>query len=162
MSRKKTRATYLAVGLGVVGVALGIVLYALQDTLVFFRTPTDVAKMAIEPGQRFRLGGLVAENSFEKGTDARVTFQVTDTESFVPVTYRGVLPDLFREGQGVVTEGALNSAGVFVADKVLAKHDENYMPPEVAAALKDKGVWQGAGEGAAPRGSAADVSQPGS
>jgi len=101
-----------------------------------------VAK-GLPAGQRFRLGGLVAEGSLKRGQGTEVEFVVTDTRSTVPVIYRGVLPDLFREGQGVVTEGRLEPGGRFRADTVLAKHDETYMPPEVAKALKEQGVWQG-------------------
>ncbi|MEL6746858.1 MAG: cytochrome c maturation protein CcmE [Pseudomonadota bacterium] len=145
MNRKQRRATYLGVGLVIVGLATATMLYALQDSLLFFRTPSDVitGEVTVNPGQRFRLGGLVERGSVARGADTQVAFAVTDTEATIPVTFSGVLPDLFREGQGVIAEGALNAGGVFVADKVLAKHDETYMPREVAEALKEKGVWQG-------------------
>ena len=120
-----------------------LVLFALRDTIVFFHTPSDVAEKQIPAGKRIRLGGLVAEGSVKRGEGTKVEFAITDTLKTIPVSYNGVLPDLFREGQGVVAEGKLDAAGRFVADTVLAKHDENYMPPEVAKALKEQGVWQG-------------------
>jgi cytochrome c-type biogenesis protein CcmE len=126
----------------VLGIAVGLVLYAMRDSIVFFYGPSDVAEMQIAPGQRFRLGGLVETGSVERGEGTTVRFVVTDGAKTLPVTYTGVLPDLFREGQGVVTEGKLQSDGVFYADSVLAKHDENYMPPEVAKKLKEQGVWR--------------------
>ena len=133
----------IGTALGVLGLATGLVLYALNDKIVFFRTPSDVAENKVPPGQRFRLGGLVAAGSVKRGEGTKVEFAVTDTLKTVPVSYQGVLPDLFREGQGVVTEGLLSPAGLFVADTVLAKHDETYMPPDVAKALKERGVKLG-------------------
>ena len=127
------------------GLAVGLVMFALEDSIVFFYSPSDVAEKRIKPGQRIRLGGLVEEGSVKRGEKTTVQFTVTDTAKTISVMYTGVLPDLFREGQGVVTEGKLGSDGVFIADSVLAKHDENYMPPEVAEALKKQGVWQGEG-----------------
>lgn len=129
--------------MAVLGLAVGLVLFALEDSIVFFYSPTDISEKGIKPGQRIRLGGLVAEGSVKRGEDTTVQFAVTDTAKSIPVRFTGVLPDLFREGQGVVTEGTLGPDGTFVADSVLAKHDENYMPPEVAEALKKQGVWQG-------------------
>ncbi|RMF01584.1 MAG: cytochrome c maturation protein CcmE, partial [Alphaproteobacteria bacterium] len=111
--------------------------------IVFFYSPSDVREKNIATGQRFRLGGLVEQGSVKRGEGTQVRFVITDTANSIPVTYTGVLPDLFREGQGVITEGKLGADGVFVADSVLAKHDENYMPPEVAEALRKQGVWQG-------------------
>jgi cytochrome c-type biogenesis protein CcmE len=108
---------------------------------VFFNSPTDVVEKNVQPGKRIRLGGIVQPGSFSRGQDLDVRFEVTDGNRSVPVAYKGLLPDLFREGQGVVTEGALDGAGLFVADSVLAKHDENYMPKEVADALKKQGHW---------------------
>ncbi len=107
----------------------------------------------LTPGQRFRLGGLVEEGSVKRGEGTTISFVVTDMKSTLPVTYNGVLPDLFREGQGVVAEGVLEPGGVFKADSVLAKHDENYMPPEVAKKLKEQGVWRGDQAGAPQDGS---------
>jgi cytochrome c-type biogenesis protein CcmE len=141
MTRKQRRASLIIGGIVVLSVALGLVLYALTDTIVFFRTPSEVAEKHIQPGQRFRLGGLVKEGSLKRDAGSTVEFAVTDTIATLPVAYSGVLPDLFREGQGVVAEGKLDASGVFRADQVLAKHDESYMPPEVAKALKEKGVW---------------------
>ena len=146
MTRKQQRSTFIFVGLAILGVAAALVLTALRDTIVFFYTPTEVAEKKVEPGVRFRLGGLVADGSVKKLEGAKVRFSVTDTEKALVVNYDGTLPDLFREGQGVVTEGKLLPDGSFAADTVLAKHDENYMPKEVADALKEKGVWQ-EGEG---------------
>lgn len=139
----------ILLGVGVIAAAVGLVLFALGDSIVFFYGPSDVAEKGITPDTRFRLGGLVKQGSVVRGEGTRVKFVVTDTKRSIPVTFEGVLPDLFREGQGVVAEGRLDRAGVFVADSVLAKHDEKYMPPEVAAALKKQGYWQGKpGDGA--------------
>ncbi|HEX7075120.1 MAG TPA: cytochrome c maturation protein CcmE [Hyphomicrobiaceae bacterium] len=146
MTRKQRRAILILACVGLLGLASILVLFALRDSIVFFHTPSEVAEKGIEAGQRFRLGGLVAEGSVRRGEGAAVEFAVTDTVKTISVVYRGVLPDLFREGQGVVTEGRLDPSGKFHADTVLAKHDENYMPPEVAGALKDKGVWQHMGK----------------
>jgi len=140
MTRKKKRGLLIGTAVGVLAVAVVLVMFALRDTVVFFYTPSELAEKGIMPGERFRLGGLVAENSVEKGKGTKVAFDVTDTEKVVKVKYEGLLPDLFREGQGVVAEGKLTNEGYFLADSVLAKHDENYMPPEVASALKEKGV----------------------
>ncbi len=129
MTRKQRRGVLIGVAVGVLMVAVGLVLFALRDTIVFFHTPSDIAEKHIAPGERFRLGGLVAKGSVKRGEGAKVEFVVTDTLKEVPVTYEGVLPDLFREGQGVVAEGSLTPSGLFVADTVLAKHDETYMPP---------------------------------
>lgn len=145
MTRKQRRAVLIATGLAVLGVALGLVLFALSGTITYFKTPSDLAEKPVAAGQRFRLGGLVADGSVKRGQSLDVEFSVTDTIKAVPVVYRGVLPDLFREGQGVVTEGRLEADGRFRADTVLAKHDETYMPPEVAKALREKGVKLGEG-----------------
>ncbi len=146
MTRKQKRTSMILGGLAVLGLAVGIMLYALEDTIVFFYTPAEVAEKDIKAGTRFRLGGLVADGSVVRGQGKTVKFSVTDTDKTLPVNFTGTLPDLFREGQGVVAEGALDNSGTFIADTVLAKHDENYMPREVADALKEKGVWQHAGE----------------
>ncbi len=143
MTRKQRRGVLIGVCLAVLGVAVGLVLLALDDSIVFFYSPSDVAEKQIGPGQRFRLGGLVEEGTVKRGQGTFVEFAITDTAKSISVTYTGLLPDLFREGQGVITEGKLGSNGVFVADNVLAKHDENYMPPEVAESLKKQGVWRG-------------------
>jgi cytochrome c-type biogenesis protein CcmE len=128
--------------LTMLAVAAALVLNAMRDSIVFFSTPAMVAEKHIPPGKRFRLGGLVEKGSLVRGDNLAVTFQVGDGNAALPVAYQGILPDLFREGQGVVAEGALDSSGVFKADTVLAKHDENYMPREVADALKKQGHWK--------------------
>ena len=136
MTRKQRRGVLIGTCLVVLGVAVGLVLYAMRDSIVFFYSPSDVAEMQVSSGQRFRLGGLVETGSVARDEGTTVRFVVTDGAKTLPVTYTGILPDLFREGQGVVAEGILEPDGVFHADSVLAKHDENYMPPEVAAKLK--------------------------
>ncbi len=145
MTRKQRRATFIAAAVAILGVALALVLVALRDTITYFRTPSEIVAKPLPDGLRFRLGGLVAEGSVKRGAGAEVEFGVTDTLHAIVVVYRGILPDLFREGQGVVTEGRLEADGRFRADSVLAKHDETYMPPEVAKALKEKGVSLGKG-----------------
>jgi len=142
MTRKQKRLTMILSGLAVLGIAAGLVLYALSDTIVFFYTPSEIAEKGVQPGQRLRLGGLVEKGSWKKGEGTVNAFVITDTIKSVPVTYNGQLPDLFREEQGVVAEGVLDAGGTFVADTVLAKHDENYMPKDLADKLKEKGVWQ--------------------
>ena len=142
MTRKQRRLILIGAGLGVLAVAVALMLNAFRDSIVFFNSPSDIAEKHIGPGTRNRLGGLVKDGSIVRGNDLRVRFEVTDGKSELPVSYQGVLPDLFREGQGVVAEGALNGAGVFDADTILAKHDETYMPKEVADALKKTGHWQ--------------------
>lgn len=135
------------IGGGVIVLALAaiLVLFAMRDSIVFFYTPSDLTEQTLTKDQRFRLGGLVEDGSIKRGDGTKVRFVVTDTIKTVPVVYDGILPDLFREGQGVVAEGKLDTAGVFQADTVLAKHDETYMPPEVAKSLKEKGVKLGPG-----------------
>jgi len=142
MTRRQQRAAIIMGGLALLGAAAGLVLYALDETMVFFHTPSDVVEKGIAAGTRFRLGGLVEAGSVTRGRGTAVQFAVTDTEKTLAVAFTGILPDLFREGQGVVAEGRLNESGVFEADSVLAKHDETYMPKEVADALKARGVWQ--------------------
>jgi len=141
-ARKRRRFALLAlIGLVLAG-ATALVLNAFTDTLVFFRTPSEIAQRGDAIGTRMRLGGLVKQGSItHEGTTVR--FVVTDNKADQPVTYVGMLPDLFREGQGVVTEGAVGADGVFKADSVLAKHDENYMPKDVADRLKQQGEWRG-------------------
>ena len=144
MKRKHRRLVFLVSGMLALGVAAGLVLSAFEENLVFFYSPSDLIEKDLPEGRRFRLGGLVEEGSLRRlGDGLTVEFVVTDLTATVPVSYKGPLPDLFREGQGVVTEGKLAAGGVFIADSVLAKHDENYMPPEVAEALKKSGQWQG-------------------
>lgn len=134
MTPKRRRLWLLVGSLSVLGAAAALVLTALNDNLVFFYSPTQVAERKITSDRRFRLGGLVEAGSVQKEGQL-VRFNVTDTHKTVAVAYRGLLPDLFREGQGVVAEGALGADGVFVAREVLAKHDENYMPPEAQHAV---------------------------
>ncbi|HEY7460089.1 MAG TPA: cytochrome c maturation protein CcmE, partial [Xanthobacteraceae bacterium] len=139
MTRRQRRLVLIGLALGVLGLAAALALSALRDTIVFFHSPTEIAEKNIEPGTRIRIGGLVKEGTVRRdGLEAR--FEVTDGARSMPVVYRGVLPDLFREGQGVVAEGALESAQLFRADTVFAKHDENYMPRVVVDALKKQGV----------------------
>src|ERR1700687_1426925 len=142
MTRKQRRLTIIGGSLAVLTVAAALVLNAMRDSIVFFSTPAMVAEKHIQAGKRFRLGGLVQPGSLARGDNLVVTFQVADGTASLPVSYKGILPDLFREGQGVVAEGALDSSGVFKADVVLAKHDENYMPKDVADALKKQGHWK--------------------
>jgi cytochrome c-type biogenesis protein CcmE len=142
MTRKQRRLAMIAGGVSVLAVAVLLVLFEMKDSIVFFNSPTDVVEKHVAPGARIRLGGLVAPGSLSKGEALAVRFQVTDGNHAIAVTYQGVLPDLFREGQGVVAEGTLDGAGVFKADNVLAKHDETYMPKEVADALKKQGHWK--------------------
>jgi cytochrome c-type biogenesis protein CcmE len=146
MTRKRRRLLALVVGLGLIGAATAMVLAAFRDNLVFFYSPSELSAKGIAPGRRIRIGGLVEEHSVVREADGRsVGFRVTDGKTDIAVTYDGALPDLFREGQGVVAEGRLGQGGVFVATSVLAKHDEKYMPPEVADALKKAGRWQEGG-----------------
>jgi len=147
MTRKGRRLTLISLALGVLAISAGLVLFALNDTIVFFRTPSELAADGAPPGTRLRLGGLVKDGSVVRQDNAHVTFVVTDGGGEIAVNYAGLLPDLFREGQGIIAEGSLASDGSFRADNVLAKHDENYMPKEVADALKKQGVWK-EGEGA--------------
>ena len=142
MTRKQRRLTIIGGSLAVLALAAALVLNAMRDSIVFFSTPSMVAEKHIQPGKRFRLGGLVQPGSLVHGENLAVTFQVADSIASLPVSYKGILPDLFREGQGVVAEGALDASGVFKADTVLAKHDENYMPKDVADALKKQGHWK--------------------
>ncbi len=145
MTRKQNRLATILASMTVLSVAAGLVLYAIRDTIVFFYTPSEITEKAVKPGTRLRLGGLVEKGSITKVTGTTTSFVVTDTIGVLKVNYTGQLPDLFREGQGVVAEGAVGADGVFVADAVLAKHDENYMPKDVADKLKEKGVWQDGG-----------------
>lgn len=143
MATRKTRRIQMLVfgGLLLAGAA-GLVSFAFRDTIAFFKSPTEVMAESPAPDRLLRLGGLVAAGSLVRGQGATVRFDVTDGNGTVVVAYTGVLPDLFREGQGVVAEGALEAGGTFRADTVLARHDENYMPKEVADALKQQGVWR--------------------
>jgi cytochrome c-type biogenesis protein CcmE len=142
VTRKRRRLYFVLLGLLAVGAAAALVLTALKEDIVFFFSPSEIVKdMAKTEGRRIRLGGLVQEGSVAK-EGAKVHFAVTDGVHTIPVVFAGLLPDLFREGQGVVTEGRMGTDGTFQAAEVLAKHDENYMPKEVADALKKTGHWQ--------------------
>jgi len=143
VTRKQRRLVLIGGSLGVLALAAALVLTALRDSIVFFNSPTDVVEKQVQPGTRIRLGGLVKPGTLERADNLQVRFDVTDGKSAIRVAYRGILPDLFREGQGVIAEGALEAGGqLFKADSVLAKHDEKYMPKEVADALKRQGHWK--------------------
>ncbi len=142
MTRKQKRLSWIGVMGVVLTVAVGLVLYALSSKISFSLDPTELLAKNLSPGERIRLFGLVKEGSVKRGEGLAVKFELTDTANTVPVAFNNILPDLFREGQGIITEGSLNEDGVFVADTVLAKHDENYMPKEVAESPKEKGLWQ--------------------
>ncbi len=139
--KRKQRLIFVMVLLVGFGAATGLALFAFQKNLLYFYSPSQIASGEVESGQMFRLGGLVVEGSVERESDGITTqFELTDTAGSITVRYTGLLPDLFREGQGIVAQGKINPQGVFVAQEVLAKHDENYMPPEVAEALKEAGA----------------------
>jgi cytochrome c-type biogenesis protein CcmE len=142
MTRKQRRLVLIGSGLAVLAVAAALVLSALKDSIVFFNSPTDVVTKHVAPGTRIRLGGLVEAGSVNRGDNLQVRFQVTDGNKAIAVNYQGILPDLFREGQGVIAEGTLDRSGTFKADSILAKHDETYMPKEVADSLKKTGHWK--------------------
>jgi cytochrome c-type biogenesis protein CcmE len=142
VKRKHKRLTFVLIAMALLAAAAALVLTAFEESIVFFHSPSDIVAEKVPLDRRLRLGGLVEQGSVVKKPDAVVTFRITDTVNTVPVTYKGILPDLFREGQGVVAEGRL-IGGVFAADEVLAKHDEKYMPPEVADAIKKAGQWRG-------------------
>jgi cytochrome c-type biogenesis protein CcmE len=141
MTRKQRRLILIGASLGVLALAGALVLSALRDSIVFFNSPSDIVEQHVAPGARIRMGGLVKPGSIKRGEQLRINFEVTDGKADVPVAYQGLVPDLFREGQGVVVEGRLAPGGQFNADTVLAKHDERYMPREVADALKKSGHW---------------------
>ncbi len=142
MTRKQRRLVLIGSGMAVLAIAVVLMLNALRDSIVFFNSPSDVVEKHVLAGTRIRLGGLVKNGSVVRGNNLSVRFEVTDGKNVIPVSYQGALPDLFREGQGVVAEGALNAGGTFKADSILAKHDETYMPKEVADALKRSGHWK--------------------
>jgi cytochrome c-type biogenesis protein CcmE len=157
MTRKKKRLALIASALALAGIAVGLVLFALRDNIVFFYTPSQVAAKALAPGTRLRIGGLVKQGSVARDGQ-RIHFVVTDGKDEIGVTYSDALPDLFREGQGVVAEGTLGKDGV-AASNILAKHDERYMPRDVVAALKKSGVWQ-EGQGNPANNAQAGTSRP--
>jgi len=142
MTRKQKRLTMIAGAGTVLAVAAALVLFALRDQIVFFYSPAEISQKTLAPGTRVRLGGLVEDGSVKRADDGSVRFAVTDTAKSVEVEFHGILPDLFREGQGVIAEGTLSADGSVAADSVLAKHDERYMPREVVDALKAQGVWK--------------------
>ena len=142
MTRKQRRLVLIGSAMAVLGFAVALMLNALRDSIVFFNSPSDVVEKHVAAGTRIRLGGLVKDGSLVRGDNMSVRFEVTDGKNGIPVNYQGALPDLFREGQGVVAEGALDASGNFRADSILDKHDEKYMPKEVADALKRSGHWK--------------------
>lgn len=142
MTRKQRRLILIGSSVGVLAIAAALVLSAFRDSIVFFNSPTDVAEKHMAVGTRIRVGGLVKPGTLQRGDNLQIKFDVTDGKSDIAVQFQGIVPDLFREGQGVVAEGKLASGGIFVADTVLAKHDERYMPREVVDALKKTGRWQ--------------------
>ena len=145
MTRKQRRLILIGSSLGVLALAVGLILSAMRQSIVFFNSPTDIVEHPMTTDARLRMGGLVKDGSVKRGADLRISFVVTDGKSDVPVNYQGIVPDLFREGQGVVVEGKMGQGRVFAADSVLAKHDERYMPREVVDALKKSGRWQEGG-----------------
>lgn len=147
MTRKQKRLAVIGGGMSVLVVAVTLVLVALGQGAAYFRMPSDLTAADMNPGVRIRLGGLVQKGTVERGHGTTVSFDVTDEKKNVPVVFTGILPDLFRAGQGVIVEGTFDRSGKFVADTVLAKHDARYMPKDVADALKAKGVWVGKNQG---------------
>ena len=143
MTRKQKRFTVIFGALAVLGIAVALVLTALSEQVTFFRTPSELKAAVSESDSRVRLGGLVTMGSVKQPGGSEVEFEIEDATDRIVVRYAGILPDLFREGQGVIAEGKLQPDGSFLADTVLAKHDENYMPKEVADRLKEQGYWQG-------------------
>jgi cytochrome c-type biogenesis protein CcmE len=144
-ARKKRRLAFAAALLAAGGLVAGVVVYGLGENTMYFRSPSDVAANMVHPGVAFRLGGLVEQGSLKHGAGAEVRFKVTDGKSTIQADFSGVLPALFREGQGVIATGSMDGSGTFIATEVLAKHDEKYMPPEVVDALKRSGRWKETG-----------------
>jgi cytochrome c-type biogenesis protein CcmE len=142
MTRKQRRLILIGSSLGVLAFAVALILSSLRESIVFFNSPTDIADNKAAPGKRVRLGGMVKMGSVARGDNMQVRFEVTDGNKDIPVDYRGIVPDLFREGQGVIAEGHIDPGGTFKADTVLAKHDEKYMPREIVETLKKQGHWQ--------------------
>ena len=142
MTRRQRRLILIGSSLIVLTIAVALVLNSLRDSIVFFKSPTDIADSKTAPGKHLRLGGMVKVGSLERGDNLQVRFEITDGNKDIPVSFHGIVPDLFREGQGVVAEGHVEPGGTFRADTVLAKHDENYMPREVVETLKKQGHWQ--------------------
>jgi cytochrome c-type biogenesis protein CcmE len=151
MTRKRRRLMLLGLAALGIGTASALALTAFQDNLLFFYSPSELHAGKVADGQRFRLGGLVVQGSLQHLPDGQtITFTVTDTAYDVPVRYAGIVPDLFREGQGVVAHGRVGPDGTFVADELLAKHDEKYMPPEIAKALQEAGQYGTPGDAGRP------------
>ena len=142
MTRKQKRTTIILGGVTVAIAATLLVLTAMKDSIVYFHSPTDVMERGQVVGKTIRVGGIVAPESYIKGEGETIAFDVTDMEATISVKFTGIVPALFREGQGVIAEGAFDDQGIFQAKTILAKHDENYMPKEVADALKEAGHWQ--------------------
>lgn len=151
MTRKQRRGVFIGGGMAILGIAVALILYNLRGSMVFYYDPTEFVEKNIQPGIRIKLGGLVAEGSLKRGPGNQAEFDITDGKTTKRAKYTGnlPLPDLFREKRGTIAEGQMSADGVFITDRVLAKHDENYMPREVAESLKKQGVWQGDGKGAA-------------
>jgi cytochrome c-type biogenesis protein CcmE len=150
MKPRQKRFMFIAIALAALSVAVGLVLYALRGNVNLYFTPTQVFNHEVPQGRSFRIGGLVEEGSIKRDKDGlTVNFVITDTNNKIPVTYKGILPDLFKEGKGVVAQGKVEADGVMHAEEVLAKHDENYMPPEAADALKKAGDANAASKAAA-------------
>jgi cytochrome c-type biogenesis protein CcmE len=145
MTRRQRRLALIGSSLAVLSVAVALILGAMRDSIVFFNSPTDLAEKKSLIGTRVRLGGMVTFGSVTRNADLQTRFEVSDGNREIAVSFRGILPDLFREGQGVIAEGRMGPDGTFVADTVLAKHDENYMPREVVESLKKQGRWQETG-----------------
>lgn len=142
MTAKQTRLTLILSALTLLSLAVGLVMFALRDSIVFFYTPSEIGEKHLVAGTHIRLGGMVEKGTVVKGADGRISFSVTDMTKTMTVNYQGLLPDLFREGQGVVAEGTTGSDGIFKADIILAKHDEKYMPKEIVDKLKAQGKWR--------------------
>tara|TARA_B100000508_G_C11245118_1_gene173526 strand:- start:16 stop:477 length:462 start_codon:yes stop_codon:yes gene_type:complete len=150
MRHRNRRLGVIALAGSVLIASVALALFAIRDAVIFFYSPTEIVAEAPQAGLRIRVGGLVGEGTVRHVAEAQVRFEITDGAETVSVRYEGTLPDLFREGQGVIAEGAMRADGEFEAAKILAKHDEAYMPPEVAEALREAGTWQGDEEDGAP------------
>ena len=142
MTRKQKRTSIIVGGVTIAVIATLLALTAMKDSIVYFHSPSDVLERGQEVGKTIRVGGIVAPGTHKKGNGETISFDVTDMEATIAVKFTGIVPALFREGQGVIAEGAFDETGTFQAKTILAKHDENYMPKEVADALKDSGHWQ--------------------
>ena len=140
--KRRRRILILLLGVVAFSISLGLVLIATRDSLIYFYSPTEILEKNNIDNRLIRIGGLVKEGSMKKQENMFISFLVEDGSNEIMVKYQGILPDLFREGQGVICEGTISRNNIFLADKILAKHDENYMPPEVVEALKDSGKWK--------------------